>query len=57
MLSGVAVIVTSLIVSALIAVIVDTAYQAIADTRWRAAMPLVSGALAVVSGVAAASLS
>jgi hypothetical protein len=50
MLFGVAVIVVSLAISSLAAVVVDRAYQAIAERRWPAALPLV----ALVTLVAAA---
>lgn len=53
MLFGVAVIVTSLVISTLAAVVVDTAYQAIAERRWPAALPLVA---IVVTFVAAAAV-
>ena len=54
MLFGVAVIVTSLVISTLAAVVVDTAYQAIAERRWPAALPLVAIAVAFVTAAAVA---
>jgi hypothetical protein len=54
MLFGVAVIVTSLVISILAAVIVDTTYQAIAERRWPAGLPLMAIALAFVAAAAVA---
>jgi len=54
MLFGVAVIVTSLVISTLAAVVVDTAYQAITERRWPAALPLMAIALAFVAAAAVA---
>ena len=51
MLFGVAVIVVSLAISNLAAVVVDRAYQAIAERRWPAALPLVAALVALVAAV------
>ncbi len=48
MLAGVAVVVTSLVISALAAATVDTVYQALAQRRWPADLPA-----AVVVSIAA----
>ena len=55
MLFGVAAIVTSVIVSALTAVVVDKTYQALSERRWSVvALPL--GAVAVLAMVVGASM-
>lgn len=51
MLAGVAVVVTSLFISALAAATVDTVYQALAARRWPADLP--AAAAAVVVSIAA----
>jgi post-segregation antitoxin (ccd killing protein) len=56
MMFGVAVIVTSLTVSALAAVVIDTAYQAIAERRWPAELPPMAVAIAVLAAVVGASI-
>jgi len=54
MLFGVAVIMTSLVISTISAVVVDTAYQAIAERRWPAALPPTAIAVVFVAEAAAA---
>ncbi len=54
MLFGVAVIVTSLVISTLAAVVVDTTYQAIAERRWPAGLPFIAIALTFVAVAAVA---
>jgi hypothetical protein len=55
MLFGVAAIVTSLIISALAAVVVDSTYQALSERRWSiVALPLIAF-LAIVVGASMAS--
>jgi hypothetical protein len=54
MLFGVAVIVTSLVISTLAAVVVDTTYQAIAERRWPAGLPFIAIALTFVAAAAVA---
>ena len=56
MLFGVAVIVTSLTVSALAAIVFDTAYQAISERRWPAELPPVAVAGAVLAAMVGASI-
>ena len=56
MLYGVAVIVTGLTLSALVATIVDVAYQAIADRRWPAEVPSLAIVVSVVVVVVGASI-
>jgi hypothetical protein len=52
MVFGVAVVVASLIISALAAAVVDMSYRAIAERRWHAAVALVSVAMACVAASA-----
>lgn len=56
MLFGVAVVVISVLISALAALVVDTAYQAVVDRRWPAQLPLAAVAVCVVAIVLGASL-
>jgi hypothetical protein len=57
MLFGVAVFVTGLTLSALVAIVVDVAYQAISDRRWPAEVPPLAVAVSVVAVVVGASIS
>ena len=56
MLFGVAVIVTGLTLSALVAIFVDVAYQAISDRRWPAEVPPLAVVVSVVAVVVGASI-
>ena len=56
MLFGVAVIVTGLTISALVAIVVDVAYQAITDRRWPAEVPPLAVVVSVVAVVVGASI-
>ena len=56
MLFGVAVIVTALTVSAIVAIVVDTAYQAISLKRWPAEVPPMTVAVSVLAVVIGASI-
>ena len=56
MLFGVAVIVTALTISALVAIVVDVAYRAISERRWPAEVPPLAVVVSVVAVVAGASI-
>jgi len=56
MLFGVAVIVTGLTISALVAIVVDVAYQTIAARRWPAAVPPLAVVVSVLAVVVGASI-
>jgi hypothetical protein len=56
MLFGVAVIVTGLTLSALVAIVVDVAYQAISHKRWPAEVPPLAVVVSVVAVVVGASI-
>lgn len=56
MLFGVAVIVTSVALSALAAIVVDAVYQAISQRRWPAEVPPVAVAVSILAVVLGASI-
>jgi len=56
MLLGVALTLTALTVSTIIAIVVDTAYQAISHRRWPAEVPPMAVAISVMAFVVGASL-
>ena len=56
MLFGVAVILTALTVSAIVAIVVDTAYQVITQRRWPAEVPPMAVAVSVLAAVVGASI-
>jgi hypothetical protein len=56
MLFGVAVIVTSVTLSALIAIVVDAVYQAISLRRWPAEIPPMAVAISVLAVMLGASI-